>query len=93
MHVATLTLTIYLHEVRSLKEKRQIVQSLIDTMRRKYNVSIAEVDGLDVWQEAVLGVACVSNDNRHLQRVLDSLLNALEANPNIDVGPIEREIW
>lgn len=93
MHVATLTLTIYLHEVRSLKEKRQIVQSLIDTMRRKYNVSIAEVDELDVWQEAVLGVACVSNDNRHLQRVLDSLLNTLEANPNIDVGPIEREIW
>lgn len=93
MHVATLTLTIYLHEVRSLKEKRQIVQSLIDTMRRKYNVSIAEVDELDVWQEAVLGVACVSNDNRHLQRVLDGLLNTLEANPNIDVGPIEREIW
>lgn len=91
--MGTLTLTIYLHEVHSLKEKRQIVKSLIDTMRRKYNVSIAEVEGLDRWQQATLGVACVSNDNRHLQSVLDNLLNALEANPAIDVGAVEREIW
>ncbi|HLJ56016.1 MAG TPA: DUF503 domain-containing protein [Chthonomonadaceae bacterium] len=92
MHIGTLTITIYLHSAGSLKDKRSIVKSLVETARRKFNVSIAEVDDLDKWQRATIGVACVSNDSRHLNGVLDKLVEALERNPEIEVGDVRLEM-
>jgi hypothetical protein len=48
-------------------------------------VSISEVDGQDLWQRAVLGVACVANDRRYTNQVLDSVLNLVRANPSIEI--------
>ncbi len=92
MHVGTLTVTIYLAEGSSLKDKRQMIKSLVETTRRKFNVSIAEVDDLDVWRRATLGVACVSNDAAHVNRVLDKVLDYMESNPALDVGEVQMEM-
>lgn len=92
MHVGTLRIEVLLAEGSSLKEKRRVVKSVIETTRRKFNVSISEVDDLDKWRRATLGVAVVSNDVRHVNRVLDSVLDHLEANPEIDVGGVELEM-
>jgi len=92
MHIATLRITLYLAEGSSLKDKRQVIKSLVETTRRKFNVSIAEVDDLDLWRRATLGIACVSNDSAHANRVLDKVLDTIEANPNTDVGEVEMEI-
>ncbi len=92
MHVGTLTVVVHLHDTESLKAKRQIVKSLIETMRQKFNIAIAEVDDLDLWRRATLGVACVANDSQHVNRVLDKVLDTLEGNPNIDVGEVQMEI-
>jgi hypothetical protein len=59
----------------SLKEKRRAIKSIKDRVRSKFNVSIAEVDGLDKWQWATLGVACVSNDTRFVNSVLSNVVN------------------
>ena len=40
----------------SLKEKRKILRSLKDRLRRK-NVSVVEVDNHDVWQRATVELA------------------------------------
>jgi hypothetical protein len=40
----------------SLKEKRQILRSLKDRLRRK-NVSVAETEQQDVWQRATVELA------------------------------------
>ncbi len=92
MHIGTLTIVVRLHDTESLKDKRQIIKSLIETTRQKFNVSIAEVDDLDLWRRATIGVACVANDSQHVNRVLDKLLDTLESNPAIDVGEVEMEI-
>jgi uncharacterized protein len=92
MRIGTLTVTIYLGEGSSLKDKRQVVKSLIETTRQKFNVSIAEVGDLNLWRKATLGVAVVSNDGAHCNRVLDKLLDLWEANPAFSVGEVELEM-
>jgi uncharacterized protein len=92
MHLATLTVTIYLGEGSSLKDKRQVVKSLVDTTRQKFNVSIAEIGDLDLWRKAKLGVAVVSNDSAHCNRVLDKVLDTWESNPAFEVGEVEMEV-
>ena len=92
MHIGTLTITIYLHAAESLKDKRSVVKSLIETTRRKFNVSIAEVDDLDKWRRATIGVACVANDAQYVNRVLDKIVDELEGNPAIEIGEVALEL-
>ena len=85
MVVGVCTLELHLPGVASLKGKRQILLSLKDRIKDKFNVSIAEVDEQDLWQRAVLGVACVANEQRHTNQVLDSVLNLVRGNPEVEV--------
>lgn len=71
MVVGTCRLELRIPDSSSLKGKRQIVRSIKDRVRSRFNVSIAEVGGLDEWQRAILAVACVSNE----AKVVDGLLN------------------
>jgi uncharacterized protein YlxP (DUF503 family) len=92
MRVGTLTVTIHLAEGSSLKDKRQEIKSLLEKTRRKFNVSIAEVDDLDIWRRATLGVAVVSNDAKFCNQVLDKVLDYFESQPELDVGEVEMEV-
>lgn len=92
MHIGTLTIVLYLHDTESLKDKRQIIKSLIETTRHKFNISIAEIDDLDKWRKATLGVACVANEVAHVNRVLDKVLDVIESNPAVDVGEVALEM-
>jgi uncharacterized protein YlxP (DUF503 family) len=92
MHIGTLTIVLYLHDTESLKDKRQIVKSLVETLRRKFNISIAEIDDLDKWRKATIGVAFVSNDAAHVNRVLDKVLDSVESVPEIEVGETSLEM-
>jgi uncharacterized protein YlxP (DUF503 family) len=92
MHLGTLTIVLYLHDTESLKDKRQILKSLIATTRQKFNVSIAEVEDMDLWRRATLGIACVANDGQHVNRVLDSVLDYIESHPTVDVGEVSLEM-
>ncbi len=92
MHIGTLTIVLYMHDTESLKDKRQILKSLIETLRRKFNISIAEIDDLDKWRKATIGVACVANESAHVNRVLDKVLDSIESNPAVEVGEIALEM-
>lgn len=92
MHIGTLTVVLHLHAAESLKDKRQVIKSLVETTRQKFNVSVAEVDDLDIWRRATLGVAVVANDSQHVNRVLDKVLDTWESNPALDVGAVEMEL-
>ena len=92
MHIGTLTIVLYLHDTESLKDKRQIIKSLIETTRRKFNISIAEVDDLDKWRRATLAIACVANNGPYVNRVLDKVLDSIESNPLVQVGEVALEM-
>ena len=65
-------------EVFSLKEKRHIVKSLIERLKSRFNISVAEVELNDKWKNAVIGVACVSNDAGHADSMMSSVVNFVE---------------
>lgn len=73
MSVGLLTLHIHLPGCGSLKEKRGRLKSLINQLHREFNVSVAEVEHHDVWQDSVIACALVSNDHKHTQRVLQKI--------------------
>lgn len=85
---------IHLHAnwVHSLKEKRMIVKSIIAKVNNKFNVSISEVEDLDLHQSIVLGVACVSNSAEHSNSVIQNVMNFIENNTDAEILKIEIEI-
>jgi uncharacterized protein YlxP (DUF503 family) len=92
MHIGICTLHLRLLENHSLKEKRRVVKSIKDRVRSKFNVSIAEISGLDKWQRATLGVACVSNDARFANSILSNVVNLISAMRSVELVDYEIEI-
>ncbi|MEN2997995.1 MAG: DUF503 domain-containing protein [Brevinematia bacterium] len=64
---------------RTLKEKRRIVNSLKDRTRSKFNASVAEVEYNDDCHNALIGIAVVSNNGNHLNSVLCSIIDFINA--------------
>jgi uncharacterized protein YlxP (DUF503 family) len=91
MSIGLLTLHIYLPGCSSLKEKRGRLKPLLNKLHKDYNVSAAEVGHLDVWQNAVIACALVSNDGKHTQRVLQKIANWVDSDWR-DVDVVSEEI-
>ena len=71
--IGVLTLEIRVENSHSLKDKRHVVKGLKDRLRRKFNVSVAEIDYQDLWQRALVAVATVSSDHAHGELVLQGV--------------------
>ena len=69
----------------SLKDKRQVIKSILDIARNRFSVSAAEVEFLDAHRRSGLGFACVSNDKLVVERMLHKLLDHIESNPLCEV--------
>jgi uncharacterized protein len=71
--VGVLTLELRLENSFSLKDKRQVVRSLKDRLRRKFNVAVAEIDYQELWQRAALAAVTVSSDHSYAEKLLQSV--------------------
>jgi len=91
MIVGVCRVTLRLPENGSLKDKRQVVRSLTQRLRNKFNVAVAEVDDNDRWQIATIGVTCLSNDARHAQEQLDTIITFIERT-RLDAELIDAEV-
>jgi len=78
MVVGVLRLSLLIRGARSLKEKRYALRRIIDRVRARYNVSIAEVGDNDIWQRALVGVTAVANDRSFVNEVLDKVVRDVE---------------
>jgi uncharacterized protein YlxP (DUF503 family) len=92
MVVGTATVEIFLPESGSLKMKRSIVRRLRDRVRKKFNVSIAEVDHLDKWQRSTLAIGVVTNQVRFADQVLAKVVSEIQADRGLDVLDIRVEM-
>lgn len=81
MHVGVLHVRLHLPEARSLKDKRQVVRSILDRARSRYRVAAAEVEEQDIHRIAVLGFAAVSESHHHAQEVVTKILEGLRLHP------------
>jgi hypothetical protein len=62
----------------SLKEKRSQLKPLLSRLKREFNVSVAELDYQDSWQDSLIGCAALSNDPAHSQRCLQKIIPWIE---------------
>ena len=83
--VGLCTIELFLGDSQSLKDKRQILSSLKDRLRQKFNLSVAEIGAQDLWQKGVLALACVANDGRYVNQVLDQAQNMIKSDPIIEI--------
>ncbi len=81
MHIATLRARLYVRESRSLKDKRQVVRSVLDRARAGFNVSAAEVGSHDDLKVAELGFAAVAAEPAAARHVLQQIADALRRHP------------
>jgi uncharacterized protein YlxP (DUF503 family) len=74
MPVGLLTLELHIPDAQSLKDKRQVLRSLKDKLRREFNVAVAELEHQDTWQRSVVGVVTIANEEKHVAEVLQKVL-------------------
>ncbi len=79
MVVGVCCLRLALHEVFSLKEKRSILKKILERVRNKFPVSIAEVGDNDVWQSAKVGFSIVGNDRAFVNSLMDKVIDYIES--------------
>ncbi len=92
MIVARATIILYAPWVRSLKEKRAEVKSLVTKVRHKFNASVAEVDNQDIHQTIAIGIAAVTASGAQADSVLDNIINFIETNSEAQIVSIDREM-
>lgn len=92
MTVGSARIFLRLEGAQSLKDKRQIIRSLIDRTRRRFGVSVAEVEDHDLWNVATVGLACVSNQAEHARSVLQHAINLFEEASEAVVEGVEVEL-
>lgn len=90
MFVLALEVEAHLPHARSLKDKRQVLRSVLDTARHRHAVAAAEVGFQDLWQRTLLGFATVSGSAAHATDVLDEVERLVWAQPGLEVTRAER---
>lgn len=78
-HVGIAQIELHLPGCQSLKEKRRIVKSLSDKVRKKWNISFSELDSLDKWQYSTVGMCMISNDQHHIDSSIQKILTFIES--------------
>ena len=78
MIVGAALIEIHVHGSRSLKQKRGVVRSIVQRVRNRFNLAVAEVGGQDTWQRASIALAAVGSDERLLRRVLEGAVDFIE---------------
>lgn len=71
--IGVLTLDLRVEHSHSLKDKRQVVRSLKDRLRSRFNVAAAEIDHQDSWQRAVVGVVTLAGDRTRVEEILQQV--------------------
>ncbi len=90
MFVLALRVELHLPACRSLKDRRQAINPILDGARHRFRVSAAEVDHADKWQRADLGFAVVAGQAHHCVDVMDDIERFVWSFPAIEVVGSER---
>jgi uncharacterized protein len=86
MHIGILQFELVIDAATNLKDKRRVVRSVKDRLHREHMVAVAEVDHLDIWNKAGMGLTCCSRDGAYLHQVLEAIVKKLESHPEARLG-------
>jgi uncharacterized protein YlxP (DUF503 family) len=89
MHAAATRFDLHIPHSRSLKSKRAAIRPIVDGLRHRFRVSVAEVDHQDQWQRSAIAVAVVAESDGHLREVLTAVERFVAAAPDVEVLDVE----
>lgn len=92
MHVGVLEIRLHVPEADSLKQKRQVVKSILDRTRNRFGVAAAEIEEHDKHRIAVLGFASVSGSLHHAREIVTKVLDSIRGHPAARVIEHELEV-
>ena len=92
MWIGWLEFDILLGDVRSLKDKRSVVRPLVAELQRRFSVSAAETDSLDLHRRAGVGIAMVAADRAHVVQVLDAAERLVADRPEVELLSARRDL-
>jgi len=86
------TINLYFPNSHSLKDKRNIIKSIKSRIRNNFNVSVSEINNHDIWKNTTLGIACIGNEKRYLDNVLDEVIKFIENQNKLQVIDFKKTI-
>ena len=92
MAVAAMTIELRIPHAQSLKDRRQVVRSVKESLRHGFNVSIAEMDAVPLHQSATLGIAAVSHSRDYVAGLMAEIEKAAHRHAN-GLGAEVSDIW
>ena len=85
LRIACCLIDVYLPNSHSLKEKRRVIKSLKDSLKNRFNISVAEMDHQNLWQRATLGIALIVQDSRFADKILTSIVKIVEDDLRVEL--------
>ena len=86
MVYAVLILDLRLSACRSLKEKRGNIKPILNRLHKEFNVSSAEIEKNDSWNESVIACGLITNEKKAADAQLNQILHFMENHwRNIDI--------
>lgn len=93
MYVGAMRVRMIVRESHSLKDKRQVLNSIRDKLKNNFNVSVAEIDEQENRQMIVLGIGMVGNESLHVRNGLEKIAQALRTHPIAEFVDQTTEIY
>lgn len=92
MWIGWIEFDVRLGDVHSLKEKRSIVRPIVNELQRRFALSAAETDSVDLYRRAGIGGSLVSIDRAHVVEVLDKVERFMAERPEIELLSAHRHL-
>lgn len=93
MIVGTCEIEMLIYESNSLKEKRHVLKSIIERIKVRFNVSVAEVDYNDLWNKSMIGVAVVSNNKKMCESSISKVIDFIDNDERVEIINYIKEIF
>jgi uncharacterized protein YlxP (DUF503 family) len=89
VHAAAARFDLHVPQSRSLKAKRAAIRPIVDGLRHRFHVSVAEGDHHEQWQRAAIDVAVVANTDARVREMLASIERFVVAAPDVELLDVE----
>lgn len=85
MRVAICVMELHIPNANSLKAKRQVIKSLVQRLRNRFNVSVSEIGCQDLWQRAELGMAVICHNGAGADSIMEKIFAFVEEESRVDI--------